>query len=108
MDNLDPAVVERMVALVREHAASSSPALTAIKARALVAELPAPTDPDLLEARKIGAQWYRVGSENRGCVLEGREDHTLNVKLALAAIKRGRELASGHAARATCSERGEG
>jgi hypothetical protein len=56
-----------------------------------------PVDPDLLEARKVVAAVHDdpsyVNFARR--VLDGEEDDCTDVKCALAAIKRGRELERG-------------
>lgn len=62
--------------------------------QAIAAELPAPVDPDLVEARKIAASFsYRVGTDSHARVINGSDDSSLNVRETLAGIKRGRELA---------------
>lgn len=73
------------------------------EARAIVAELPQPVDPDLLEARAAagdalagytnGYQTYASGVIN--AVRTGNDDDHPTVVAALAAIKRGRALERG-------------
>jgi len=102
---IPPEVVERMVALVRAMAAV--PVATAPWgghqldpfgcARAIVALLPKPVDPDLVEARELAA----VASEKLSHpwapkIRAGEKDDApqAGVSLALAAIRRGRALAA--------------
>jgi hypothetical protein len=58
------------------------------KARAIVADLPKTIDPDVLEARQIVYEIY----DYKG-YLSGQYDKRPEMLTALAAIKRGRELA---------------
>lgn len=58
------------------------------EARAIVAELPEPVDPDLLEARGIAAKFGQTSIP----YANGNYDHYPMVVAALAAIKRGREM----------------
>lgn len=107
---LDPALWDRMVALVRkchaltdyDHPLPGAPfigkAVTedeqwlADEARAIVADLPKPVDSDLIEARRIAAcDGFYEGT--RETVERGEHDEAWPVRIALAAIKRGRELA---------------
>jgi hypothetical protein len=66
---------------------------------AIVAELPEPVDPDLIEARKLVAQRYRKEDcplsyhQVHAAIMLGEDDATQSVQNCLAAIKRGRELA---------------
>lgn len=57
---IDPALVERMVDLVRRIDAIGLAGPIPEEARAIVAELPAPVDPDLMLARETVAKW-RIG-----------------------------------------------
>lgn len=65
---------------------------------AALADLPKPVDPDLIEARKIvAARWSglpEIGGISSDNVLAGKHDTHDAVACALAAIKRGRELAA--------------
>jgi len=89
----------RMVALVRrcaDSAMASGDLYTMREATAIVAELPQPVDPDLLEAREVAIatvgdrDWPQVWAKE---VRAGQYDRESRVRVALAAIKRGRELA---------------
>lgn len=63
-------------------------------ARYIASKEEAPVDLLVLEARRIAAEHtYRPETESFQDVLEGRQDHTLCVKTARAALKRGMELA---------------
>jgi hypothetical protein len=94
MTEYNPALVERMVALVRkaadgfadENSHGSFWCEVAIDADAIVAELRAPVDPDLAIANELAEQfgWDRHDCEKPGDLLwEGS-----GAALALAAIKR--------------------
>ena len=89
-----PDVTARMEALVREvdehgpHAFITK--YMAEEARAIVALLPEPVDPDLIEAREIVAGLARP---YRSEIINGEWDETTEIRIATAAIKRGRELA---------------
>lgn len=90
-------LVERCVALVRDIAAGGlTTAAIGTEARAIVAELPAPVDPDLVEARRVAerqssARGYLYDPEG---FWQGHRDDGDDVQIALAAIRRGRELAA--------------
>lgn len=100
----DPALWDRMVALVRDVAKISVTGelpggrLNAYgeEARAIVAELAPPVDPDLIEAREIAAATFeRAGNDRdaqsaRNGTFDGQNGM---VSTALAGIKRGRQLA---------------
>jgi hypothetical protein len=104
VEGIDPALVARMVALVRTAAAWKNSVVsegfdnrlaeTANEAREIVAFLPKPVDPDLIEARRVAATIFD-GHLWASAILAGKkdEDQASGVSLALAAIKRGRELA---------------
>lgn len=85
MHSIDDEVVERCVALVRRVGSLSTPRCTISEiedeARAIVALLPEPLDPDLAEAERLLDEFW--GSPNKG-----------SLDLALAALKRGRALTS--------------
>lgn len=73
------------------------------EARAIVAKLPQPVDPDLIEAREVYARIAESVHDDRIEAKHARSgilDDDEYVKLVLAAIKRGRELE-----RAALSER---
>lgn len=101
MTEIAPELVERMVALVREIAAdrflrSASPYVHSFAkiAADIVAELPEPVDPDLIEVRKMLAERYdpEASGDYIRAILAGKEDYTAPIINCLAAIKRGREL----------------
>lgn len=103
-----PEVVERMIALVRRLSASLDkgstvfPSLSSMEhyaeARAIVALLPEPVDADLVEARRIAVEQLTAPGQSEvflGLIADGTNDHYSEVRIALAAIKRGRALAAG-------------
>lgn len=97
MTDLSPETVGRMEALVRKVATWTWVAHTDAdkdyaEARAIVAKLPEPVDPDLVEAREIAQHGVNVGVND---FAGGHCDKSHDVQLALAAIKRGRALAAG-------------
>lgn len=108
MSEIKPELVERMVALV-ERAANipdggeiwlRSNWLSQLVRHAadIAAELPQTVDPDLVEARKItvvpASDYEHVNDKiRRGHWLNGVYDNDPMIQIALAAIKRGRELA---------------
>ncbi len=101
---VDPVLVERMVKLANNVAGQltyEDICTNRIEARAIVALLPKPIDPDLLEARRAVAGQYG-SKENVAHLVEqalsGVGDEWFHTKVALAAIKRGRELAQADAA----------
>ena len=90
--DIDPKLVERMVALVRELAVTdrSGPWVLvnfSMTAKNIVAEMPEPVDPDLLLAREVASVHW--GSEAHR-VISGEMDNAGFVAVALAAIKRAR------------------
>jgi len=96
---IPPEVVERMVAFVRacDHISLPTDGWQFTEARAIVALLPEPVDPDLVEARELAA----VASEKLSHpwapkIRAGEKDDApqAGVSLALAAIRRGRALAA--------------
>ena len=93
--DISPELVERLVKAARDvvKAWGSNPFIDDnYKAlRAIVAELPEPIDPDLLEARKLAC----VGRDEATAkgVMAGEYDGWTVVQYHLAGIKRGRELA---------------
>jgi hypothetical protein len=112
MSEYDPELVERMVALVRKIAEEADrfqietgsldsdfllaegSALAARESRTIVAMLPEPVDPDLIEAREFIVRFNGPHAEvgYTKSVREGRLDDNEDLQLFLAAIKRGREL----------------
>lgn len=99
---IDEALVARCVALVRNMANDhyDLPCGTQQEARAIVALLPEPIDSDLIEAREICAvmaitEHLRddLGISQTGHDREGGYDGR-EVRIALAGIRKGRELAA--------------
>lgn len=97
MSDISPEAIERMVALVRERIfayrewdADSFPNYIT-EARAIVALLPEPVDPDLPIAREI-ADDKRLARDSYPFGQGQSDTHPL-VQSALAGIRRGRELA---------------
>lgn len=99
----DPALWDRMEALVRslseaKSSAGEDPRWYPIskhaisEARAIVADLPKPVDPDLIEAREVCFRESLSESREDSTYLKGGLDNSLSMRCALAAIKRGREL----------------
>lgn len=98
MSDISPELVERMVVLVRDlHADHLRYNLHdrqqdfCQRTAAIVAELPEPVDPDMIEARELVCVRQHVGQAN--IIREGKMDHMLDVRAAFDGIKRGRELA---------------
>lgn len=100
MTEISPELVERMVALMRRinvdmfaHLNGTeggiSPSEIRDEARAIVAELPAPVDPDLLLAREVTAALEEVAGNSSvaSCLRRGMADDVFGVRVALAAIK---------------------
>ena len=100
-ENVSPEMVERMIALVwsgQELPAFSYPPGHPIggfftELRAIAAELPAPVDPDLVEARSLSIQ-FKSGKRLEQEILAGMHDEEEAIQALLAAIKRGRTLAT--------------
>lgn len=101
MTKIDDALVERMVKLVRdlhadhvEHNMHDRVQDFVARTAAIVAELPEPVDPDLIEARKLVAKRYNRETSSDAILetLLGDDDDTDAVRNCVAAIKRGREL----------------
>jgi hypothetical protein len=94
-----PDVTARMEALVRRMAGEPGRQLIAAsdgdyaEARAIVALLPEPVDPDLIEARKLAAVWSESQDVSHSHYLDGHMDDSAEVRGMVAAIARGRELA---------------
>lgn len=106
-DVLSAELVERMITCVRGLAAHWETAdpididRRIEEARAIVAELPAPVDPDLIEAREVVCGYHHDKHpespwhvEQAAAVRAGVRDSMLDVQAALFGIKRGRELAA--------------
>lgn len=88
--DISPEVVEKLVAFVRNLASSSSASPIFRQAADLVALLPEPVDPDLIEARKLAGALNQGGSTEQW--LSGKWDDGPAVQWHLAGIKRGRQL----------------
>lgn len=93
-------LVERMVTFLRKldkWDGSYALASDMTEARAIVAKLPQPVDPDLLEARAIEARICREVENSRDAerVERGEFDERPGMQGVLAAIKRGRALERG-------------
>lgn len=105
-ERVSPELEARMIALVREAAKQNGygwDGKQREEAQAIVAELPEPIDPDLLQAREIAAQYAERAASERGResnwpdrIRSGKVDGCAEggVGLALDAIRRGRELAA--------------
>jgi hypothetical protein len=99
VEAIDPALVARMVTLVQnlaEHTVYQDVTVKRTEAREIVALLPKPVDPDLLEARQIAHDFAGNGATWAG-ILEGKHDTSPAVECVLKSIKRGRELAQASA-----------
>lgn len=97
---ISPDLTARMEALVRKLATWTWVAHTNAdkdyaEARAIVALLPEPVDPDLIEARRLVAEKFDGGTKSLAgdAVRAGARDHAHDVQLAYDCIKRGRALA---------------
>lgn len=96
--HIDPALVERMVALVKDLAIEAREPVNSwfhhwVEARDIIKALE-PIDPDLLEARRCVVKAYEsIGRKDLALQADsGKMDSRLRVQACLAAIKRGREL----------------
>lgn len=98
-------VVERMVVFVRRMADPNGERCgSTAEARAIVALLPEPVDPDLVAGREMLAKFYEADNERRGNehyyssmiadVRAGLKDDTPPVLFAVHALKQSRELAA--------------
>ena len=81
------------------------------EANAIVAMLPAPIDPDLLEARHVThGELMRLGASEQtivaGDILHGVHDDAIVMHVARAALARGRELERGDNSQAAMEARG--
>lgn len=65
-------------------------------AKPLSEVVPKPVDPDLIEARKIAAEAMSAYRESARAIVNGEQDQSEMMKAALAAIKRGRDMALEH------------
>jgi len=94
MSEISQKLQDRMAALVRDlldwddNVSHKLLSPVIANARAIAALLPAPIDPDLIEARRLAEPWLIY--DNPG---SGDNDDSPTVQALLAAIKRGRELA---------------
>jgi hypothetical protein len=93
MTPIPPELVARCVALVRRmgvddpYSASNNDYEVA---RAITKLLPAPIDPDLIEARKLVSVFCIMSADS---YIDGSQDDTPFIRIATKAIKRGRSLA---------------
>ncbi|RYG90141.1 MAG: hypothetical protein EON59_00745 [Alphaproteobacteria bacterium] len=103
VEQIPAEVVERMVALVRRLARGPNERGRFFvqnvedEARELIALLPEPVDPDLLEARELFIALEGGVDADRDVIrdiLQGKADCADEIRHLLAGIKRGRELAS--------------
>lgn len=101
MTKIDDALVERMVKLVRdlhadhvEHNMHDRVQDFVARTAAIVAELPEPVDPDLIEARHQESEALERNGFIEGAlrVRNGEMDEEGPVRCRLEGIKRGREL----------------
>lgn len=94
--DIAPEIVERMVDHLRKCAAEPRVRPNSLhrELMEIVALLPKPVHPDLVEARKIVSHLYEGQGVTHlaAAALTGEGDDWFNTKCALAAIKRGREL----------------
>lgn len=109
VEAIDPALVARMVALIRGMGDAYLCAVTPMdlptrqfdmrhygEARDIARLLPKPIDPDLIEAREVARKCLDTREQSFGFldgIARGKRDEYSEVRIALAAIKRGRELA---------------
>jgi len=93
--------VERAIALVRKMEADGRPPLEGPwqrEARAIVALLPVPVDPDIAEVREVVRDAYGsldIGSDwspRAKAILDGGGENYWEARAVLAGIKRGRAL----------------
>jgi hypothetical protein len=93
--DISPEVVERCVTLVRllvaYEAVDDIEKPLADEARAIVALLPEPVDPDLIEARRMAEALGQGGTREQW--FSGKWDTGPAIQWHLAGIKRGRQLA---------------
>lgn len=109
MSEIKPEVVDRMVALVRKMGGSSSigrpyqdgetiqfSSSHYETARAIVAALPMPIDPDMIEARRMESAQAEANGfiDYAVSVRNGDQDNEGPVRCRYEGIKRGRELAT--------------
>lgn len=103
MSEIPQGLVDRMIVLMRNFAQGSErtiPEATSLLrdcAKCILAELPKPVDPDLIEARAfVAGTPHPFGDAGWPLtVLSGTVDDGTLMQIALAAIKRGRELERG-------------
>lgn len=91
---IDTELWERVIDLTRRMADSEMLPNTGlgIDAREIVKLLPVEVDPDLVEARSLAECTVHWSPQTDRDLASGKNDATAEVKIALAAIKRGREL----------------
>lgn len=97
-EDISQELAQRMAVLLRSqverHAGEADVAPALNEARAIVAELPEPVDPDVLEARRLVECTVHWSPQTDRDLASGKNDDTPEMRIALAAIKRGRELAA--------------
>lgn len=99
MSEIPQELVDRMIVLMRNFAQGSErtiPEATSLLrdcAKCILAELPKPVDPDLIEARAIAGS--HCGGDLQDNIMSGSWDGDIIVRHVYAAIKRGRELERG-------------
>jgi len=105
--DISPEVVERAIALLRRYVSDCRTCSVAgyflTEARAIVALLPEPADPDIAEVREDLALFYEKENESGSApipycadmiaeVRAGKRDHEAPIRFGLIALKRGRQL----------------
>jgi len=103
MTDISDEVVERMVAFTRQLAGEAEPTVFRAEAahgirdeaRAIVALLPEPLDPDLQIVRQLFAEYAEQSPPctRAAYIGRGEGDQWFETSIALLALKRGRELA---------------
>jgi hypothetical protein len=91
MTEYNPELIERLVSTARDIAAVPGTVISVrqrAQIHAIVAELPAPVDPDLLLAREVAASEGAVTIDHERLITSGDDDRKPYVRIALAAIKR--------------------
>ncbi len=95
MTDIPDEIVQRLVALARKITLGNRPSHhDYIEASAIVALLPEQVDPDVLVARDLVETTVHWSPQTDRGIASGRNDGTPEMKIALAGIKRGRELAN--------------
>ena len=100
MSEIAPELVSRMIALIETVAANGKNTSSGVmgyadEAKAIIALLPEPVDPDLIEARKISLAYGLPAALHRLTMRRtkaGEADGKVAIQSVLEALKRGREL----------------